>query len=262
MVAAIRKAKNGISPAACQAFIATARAADAIEDIHDLCGELCEVAGFDYYVYGAKFPVSFVHPETFVVSGLPQRWWDRYCERNYLAVDPVLHQATTRCTTPILWDEIRPEHGPEPVRVRPFMEEARSFGLVSGVSFPLQGRSGETAILSLASRGTHAQIQGRIVRTLPAGQLLAGFIHEAGRRIAVAEGPGAGRAELTPRERECLLWAAEGHTTHDTARRLELSERTVVFHLHNAARKLGVRNRAQAVARAIAEAHILPQHRS
>ncbi len=257
---ATRTAKNGIGPAACQGFIATARAAESVADIHALCGEISQSAGFEYFVYGAKFPVSFVHPETTVVSGLPPGWWDRYGECNYLAVDPVVHQASSRRTTPIVWDDIRPEHGPEPARVAPFMAEAREFGLVSGVSFTLQGPSGETALLSLASRDHHAQAQERIVRALPAGQLLTGFIHDAARRIAATGGP-AGCADLTPRERECLLWAAEGNTTLDTARILALSERTVVFHMRNAARKLGVRNRAQAVARAVTEGHVLPQHR-
>lgn len=55
---------------------------------------------------------------------------------------------------------------------------------------------------------------------------------------------------LTPRERECLLWAFEGKTARDTAQIIECSERTVIFHLANAMRKLNVENKVAAVQRA------------
>ena len=53
-------------------------------------------------------------------------------------------------------------------------------------------------------------------------------------------------------EIECLRWAAEGKTGWEIGKLLGISERTVVFHVENAARKLGVFGRRQAVARAIA----------
>ena len=57
---------------------------------------------------------------------------------------------------------------------------------------------------------------------------------------------------LTPRELECLQWAAEGKTSWEIGRLLRISERTAIFHLNNASRKLGVCSRQAAVARAVA----------
>jgi DNA-binding CsgD family transcriptional regulator len=65
--------------------------------------------------------------------------------------------------------------------------------------------------------------------------------------------------ELTPREQECLLWVTEGKTTWETSQILNISERTVTFHLQNTVDKLGVVNRQQAVARAVALGIIRPQ---
>ncbi len=252
---------SGISPTQCQSFIEVARTARTVDEIHDLCSQVCEAAGFDYFAYGAEFPVSLVRPQTVIISGLPQDWWQRYGERGYIAIDPVVHHTTTRCTTPLIWNEIDPACAPEPERVTPFLNEASDFGLVSGVTFPVQGRLGESALLSLVSRDSHVNASERITRALPAGQLLAGYIHEAARRVFDADNILLHRTELTPRERECLLWAAEGKTTGDTAQILEVSERTVVFHMQNAARKLDVHNRAQAVARAVAQGYVTPQFR-
>jgi DNA-binding NarL/FixJ family response regulator len=51
---------------------------------------------------------------------------------------------------------------------------------------------------------------------------------------------------LTPRETEILTMAANGDTNGHIARDLWITEQTVKFHLSNAYRKLGVRNRTEA----------------
>ena len=56
--------------------------------------------------------------------------------------------------------------------------------------------------------------------------------------------------QLTPRERECLDWCSKDKTNWEISRILGLSERTVEHYLARAYRKLGTRDRAQAVAAA------------
>lgn len=58
---------------------------------------------------------------------------------------------------------------------------------------------------------------------------------------------------LSAREREVLLWAAQGKTAWETSVILGVSARTVEFHLASCRRKLGVSAKAQLVARAVAE---------
>ena len=57
---------------------------------------------------------------------------------------------------------------------------------------------------------------------------------------------------LTPREREVLALLAEGLTNRRIAERLVVSEHTVHRHVANILRKLGVRTRTAAAARAVA----------
>lgn len=56
---------------------------------------------------------------------------------------------------------------------------------------------------------------------------------------------------LTPREEECLRWAAEGKTMDDTAEIIGISCRGVRFHLDRARLKLNATNLTHAVARAL-----------
>lgn len=56
---------------------------------------------------------------------------------------------------------------------------------------------------------------------------------------------------LSPREREVLMWASRGKSGWEVAQILNISERTVKFHLRNLYRKLDVEKRSEAVARAL-----------
>ena len=58
-------------------------------------------------------------------------------------------------------------------------------------------------------------------------------------------------AQLRPREREVLTLVAEGLSTREVARRMAYSERTIKNILQELTRRLGLRNRTQAVAWAL-----------
>lgn len=62
----------------------------------------------------------------------------------------------------------------------------------------------------------------------------------------------SGLDTLTRRERDLLASLANGHTNAQIAKALNISLNTVKFHLKNLYEKLGVNNRAQAVARYLA----------
>ena len=122
-------------------------------------------------------------------------------------------------------------------------EEALFKSIVAGVDGYLEKTSGVRAIadaLSRVARGerifTQAQMRGAVV--------------EFSRRARQSGGDGGERPNLSAREIEVLEHAARGFTVGQIARRLMLSPRTIETHLSNAYRKLGVRNRVQALARA------------
>jgi DNA-binding CsgD family transcriptional regulator len=82
----------------------------------------------------------------------------------------------------------------------------------------------------------------------------AAELHALSLRFMASYGEGKGAVaspvRLTRREIQCLKWAAAGKTDAEVAEIVAISLPTVRFHITNAARKLGVVSRSQAVHRA------------
>ena len=57
--------------------------------------------------------------------------------------------------------------------------------------------------------------------------------------------------DLSDREKACLSWTALGKSSWEIGRILAISENTVIFHINNAKRKLGVSSRILAAVKAI-----------
>lgn len=77
-------------------------------------------------------------------------------------------------------------------------------------------------------------------------------MHEVGQRHGMRAGHDDA-VHLTTREKDCLRYSAEGKTSWEIGQLLDIGARTVNFHLNNAARKLGVIGRRQAIARALSQ---------
>jgi len=227
-----------------------------VEELHTATTKIAGLLGFDHFLYGVRVNLSLTRPYQFVLSGYPKDWLSRYHEAGYANIDPaVLHCGRDRRVTPFIWNGQAFQGLPE-AKLR---AEAKDFGLANGTSFPVQGRNGEAAMLSLATFQTNRQAKSDILETLGRAQLLACYLHEAIQRVVLTkEALPLKRIRLTNRENECLLWAAEGKTSWEIANIIHTSERTITFHLQNVTRKMGVSTRQHAVARAIALGLIVP----
>ena len=80
--------------------------------------------------------------------------------------------------------------------------------------------------------------------------LLAHVFHESAYPVFDRDAHSSTSMRLTERERECLRYSAEGLSAKEISRIINRSVPTVVMHLNAAARKLGAKNRTQAVVRA------------
>lgn len=86
-------------------------------------------------------------------------------------------------------------------------------------------------------------------------QLLSAYLAEA---VARTEPVRAAEQALTPRELECLSWAAAGKTSGEISLIVGISERTVNFHVGNCLQKTNSINRQQAIAKCLFKGVIYP----
>jgi len=136
------------------------------------------------------------------------------------------------------------------------MQEAKQAGLSSGFSIPIHGALGEFGALSLASPEKLSAQSNKIIEAIPHAVLIISAVQEALKKVAQGESPAT--IQLTKRESECLTWAAEGKSAWEVSQILGCAERTIIFHLTNAALKLGSTNRYQAISKAILSGAISP----
>jgi PAS domain S-box-containing protein len=122
-------------------------------------------------------------------------------------------------------------------------EAAARMGLQAALAIPVVGQHGPLAVLSYYSHERH-ELTERLVRTLTTiGRELGRFLER--RRADLGPGP------ISPRELDVLRLAADGNSGPEIARQLGLSPATVKTHFENIYDKLGVSDRAAAVAHAM-----------
>ena len=186
----------------------------------------------------------------------PPEWVKRYFDSDYLGVDPVVSEGFANLL-PLDWGTL----DKRPPRVKQLFGESVDFGIGrQGITFPIRGPKGESALFSVTSDLPDAEwatAKKIYVRDL---QILAHTIHAKAMVIGGAKKPDY-RAKLTPRERECLTWCAVGKTSEDIATILGISEGVVRIHLQSAQHKLNCLNRTHTVAKAITYKLIFPDLR-
>ncbi|CAA7620030.1 PAS-domain containing protein [Magnetospirillum sp. UT-4] len=99
-------------------------------------------------------------------------------------------------------------------------------------------------LASVADSYSRRRPDGTLIRVVGKRMPDGGILKMFTRAAAAAEGPAPA---LTAREREALLWAAEGKTAWETATILGISPKTVEFHLANCGRKLGTATKSQTI---------------
>jgi len=230
-------------------FIDCANRTRSLAALFELLVKCASQEGFTEIAYGALTYSESVrlpdYPPPAIAVNYPASWCDRYFERRYYEIDPVVRRTPT-LLRPFLWDQLAAQHQLQPAE-QMVLDESREAGLKHGVSVPLFGPLGRVSVLSFASQFEEAEPLHRINHL----NALAWQFHIAFTELARPEQDSQLKIDLSNRERDCLRWTAEGKSSWDIGMILNISENTVNFHIKNAMRKLGTTSRTVAVVKAI-----------
>jgi len=179
-----------------------------------------------------------------LLQHFPGEWADRYNGRGYVFRDPVVERLRID-RTPFTWEDAYASSA-HAHNVALIEGEAREFGLQGGFVVPITLPDGSVAAISFGGADNDFSPEDRSLLVFLANCALGAILQ---RRRPLR----GSREDLSPRERECLLWAADGKTDGEIATILGISKPTVTKHILSAREKLGAVTKAHAIAVALRE---------
>lgn len=183
-------------------------------------------------------------------------WFSTY-DQNYTRLymkeysplrDSAFHLCFSRLL-PLDWDEVRTTDD----TVKDIHQIAERYGIGRhGISIPIRELGVGDAMFSInfdCDDRHWANVRHELVNEV---HLFAHYYHQRVKKlIAAQQRPMDEGHELSPREREVLMWAAEGKTASETATILRLSMSAVNLYAARAMSKLRAHTKTQAVAIAV-----------
>lgn len=227
-------------------FLRRARMAEDRDQLRQDFGKAAQALGFDHFALqgeGARL----------LLADLPANWIFR--------PDPardIIFAAAAHSLSPFLWSDI-----PRLIALNP--ADARTVeNAPPGFAVPIHAGPFSVGLASppgLAEARGFAGCCSFLVRkggALPvesfaAAHYIATLAHDGIRRVDRVQPT---RPRLTPRQRDCMVLAAQGKSDWEIGKLLGISESTVHKHIEDAKRRFGVSTRIQLIVRGLAEARL------
>lgn len=206
---------------------------------------------FTYYAY---HPHSANKLKYDMCSENFKSWHQFYLAEQYNNIDTTLSFAYQN-HLPIYWNLHQQLQQATTIAERKMREDSLAFGAEEGLSIPIHGPHNNFALLLLVQMQNQccnfkeigAQHEFLIAAHLYYHYLQSHLLNE------IKEDNFFG---ITAREIQCLLLIAKQYSVKEMAQNLEVSERTINFHIQNINHKLGAKNKYQSLAKAL-ENHLL-----
>ncbi|MBO0661161.1 LuxR family transcriptional regulator [Jiella sp. MQZ9-1] len=208
---------------------------------------------YDFTTIKYSHDGELVTPSFLAMRNLPKDMVKIWCEEGFYQIDPV-QQLAFRSHLPFVWSYRR--DGKTPLnRIlgethEPVVDYLHDSGITCGLTVPVHLPNGECATVTGIRHGAGSDFEREITPHVANFTLFAHILHEKVYAILGEDARNARPVHLTPRERECVAYAAEGLSAKEISLKIDRSVPTVVMHLNAATRKLAATNRAQMIARA------------
>ncbi|MBE2966550.1 autoinducer binding domain-containing protein [Burkholderia cepacia] len=242
-----RTGKNASKPPPWNVTLATRMApilslftdAKDISSLSDLLGNAVLPLGFPCYAV-TRISLTCIRSRPSmsmeaICSHYPNNWVQHYLQHNYGPVDPV-HRAAFTSSGPYRWGDITDLNHAE----RHVLVEACDAGLKNGLSIPIREIGGSVLLINLS--GPSSRINPETSRQL--ASVISNLFRLELDRLAPPHPKEF--IQLSPRQRQCLSWVAQGKTSSDICMILKISRHTVEYHITEAMRVLNVNSRIAA----------------
>lgn len=228
-------------------FICKTNQAKNQQEVFDIFIQTLSTLGYNRVLYSLLTDHQSINRKAGhgIVNNYPEDWLTYYNQNNYIIADPVVKNAYCDPAA-FTWKNLIKTKNLSKIEKK-IMAESNEAKLLDGVGVAIYGVNAEISGVGLASSTGGIQHDKN---TLSIIRLIVNQFHFTYTEFEKTK-PIEKFIALTPREREILLWGAEGKTIPVMASILGISENTINFHLKNIHYKLNVTDRTQAVVKAI-----------
>lgn len=206
---------------------------------------------FTYYAY---HPHSANKLKYDMCSTNFMTWHKHYLEEQYNNIDSTLSFVYNN-HLPIYWNLKQQLAQATNDTERKMREDSIAFGAEAGLSIPIHGPKNNFAILLLVQmKNEHCEFRDSKLQYeffVAAHHYYHYIQHHLLDEITEKDS-----FSLTQREIQCLLLIAKDYSVKQMAQTLELTERTINFHIQKINKKLGTKNKYQSLAKAL-QYHLL-----
>ena len=229
-------------------LISSVQSAATLEDFQDATEGLRDHYKVSHIVY------HWVNSdgERFGAGTYSQDWVDRYVEKDYLRLDPVILGCFQRFH-PVDWKQL--DWSTKAAKM--FLKEAIKYGVGNqGLTIPIRGPQGQFALFTAShtcSDDVWEAFREKNERDLI---LIAHAFNK--RALEFEKGEESDTCSgLSPRELSAMTYIAKGLSRAQAAEQMQISEHTLRVYIEAARHKLGALNTTHAVARALSRGLIV-----
>ncbi|AVW92057.1 helix-turn-helix transcriptional regulator [Celeribacter baekdonensis] len=225
-----------------QDFLEDIQQVETFEDFQSATENLRDLLAISHVVYHWVNSVG----ERFGAGTYSSEWVDRYLEKDYLRMDPVIFGCFQRFT-PVNWKKLDWSSK----AAKAFFRDALDYGVGNqGYTIPIRGPNGQFALFTLNHSATDEDWDHLIFRTQ---RDLVVVAHEFNKKALAFEAVDESQSTpaLSPRELSAITHIAKGLSRAQAAAELGISEHTLRVYIESARHKLGALNTTHAVARAL-----------
>ncbi|GAA4217966.1 DNA-binding CsgD family transcriptional regulator [Sagittula marina] len=222
--------------------------ADGLDDLQGLIEELRDEYGVDHIIYHWVNGAG----EQYGCGTYDLEWVNRYIEKGYLRIDPVIQGCYQRFH-PVNWKRLDWSSK----SARAFLEDAIAHGIGNqGYSIPIRGPNGQFALFTLSHNGNDDDWEQFTTENRRDLILMAHYFNSRALEFEPGRAPDPAQS-LSPREVEAMTLLAIGYNRAQAADTLSISEHTLRVYVESARHKLGALNTTHAVARALSRGVIV-----
>ena len=178
--------------------------------------------------------------ECVLMDTRPKVWARRHRNQNYTNIDPLVQVAQKR-STPCSWSEAMSGFPMDSIEQQ-IHAERLTFGVADGLLVPIHANNGYGGLVSISATAAFAEQASNVLT------LMALKVHNL--LSALERSDPGDLVGFTERGFECLSWAAAGKSDAEIAAILQISRKTVNYHMEGAKRSMKATTRTHAVANA------------